>query len=406
MQRRHVLPGIVLALLALLAWLVFPLYGFASHQFGLARTPWGWKELPAPPPPAGQARADLVLERWRARIGAPSLAAAVYKDGELAWSGASGWADVDSRTPASPQTYYRAGSTSKAITATLFARLADRGVVDAFAPVGRYLPAPPNRDWEELSLRQLASHTAGLVGYEENGDWIGLYRSMALQTHFDDPRDALSVFDHNKLLFAPGEGYHYSSYDIVLLSAVIEAAADRPLLDLVTEEVTAPLKLHSLGADSLRAPPGPLATFYDRKDSRVRPWRPVDLSHKLAGGGFLATPEQLARIGSAWLDEDFIAPATRELFWTPVVLADGTVNEEDYAMGWRRKTWEIPGIGEVENLNHGGISKGSQCWLMVVPADRLSLAACMNALTDEFFEFADVSRELLPLFTPPRAGRE
>ena len=163
-------------------------------------------------------------------------------------------------------------------------------------------------------------------------------------------------------------------------------------------KVTAPLGIDRLGADGLVAHKGRVATFYNRRGDVLQPWRDVDLSHKLAGGGFVASPVELARIGSAWLDDEYIAPATRATFWSPVALTNGKENPENYALGWRRKIWKIDGFGAVDNVNHGGVSKGSQCWLMVVPEGRIALAACMNALTDEFFDFADVARDLLPIF--------
>ena len=66
-----------------------------------------------------------------------------------------------------------------------------------------------------------------------------------------------------------------------------------------------------------------LADFYWNDDGRYpnfRRWQTVDLSHRLAGGGFISTPSDLVKLGSAWLDDNFISPQTRAQFWQPQAL--------------------------------------------------------------------------------------
>ena len=132
------------------------------------------------------------------------------------------------------------------------------------------------------------------------------------------------------------------------------------------------------------------------KGSKVKPWRDVDLSHKLAAGGYASTPSDLAKLGAAWLDDEFIPADVREAFWSPLPIS----NEQDYALGFRRKTWAIKGIGDVEHLNHGGVSKGAQCWLMIIPEHNMTLAISINRRTENFSDFASVAFDLLEIFMP------
>ena len=197
-------------------------------------TQLGWQELPADTPVAsklhderfrgaGETALQTLVEA-RASIGAPALTAAVSLEGELIWSVAIGWADVERGIAATTRTRFRIGSTSKALTATGLARLVDRGLIGLDAPIDEYFD-PPNPLWRRMTPRQLASHTAGLPGYGENTDWIGLYRSVRLRDQYDDVMDALEVFDGSDLLFEPGTTTSYSSYGWVLVSAIIERAA-------------------------------------------------------------------------------------------------------------------------------------------------------------------------------------
>ena len=394
----------VLALVfAGLAWVLWPIYGFLSNQYETARLPWGWTELPAEAPiGASQVKAAYVeaggkatkiLEARRAKIGAPSLSAAISVNGQLVWANAVGWQDVAKNKAASHETIYRIGSTSKAVMATGFARLVTEGTMDLDAPISTYSKGLPNPDWNEFTPRQLISHTAGLPAYEENNDWIGFYHSLALRRHFADPKASLSVFDGADLLYAPGTKFHYSGYDNILLSAVMQEAANEPFNALMSSRVFASNKLTAL-QPAHDVPQK--AVSYQNKGGKVKPWRSVDLSHKLAAGGYAATPSDLAILGAAWLNDDFIPAHIREVFWTPLPIS----NDQDYALGFRRKTWTIDGVGEVEHLNHGGVSKGAQCWLMIIPEHNMTLAISINRRTENFSDFASAAFDLLEVFIP------
>lgn len=385
-----------------LAW---PIYGFISNQFEVARLPIGWAPLPKEPTPIdtveineayrqASAAALKTLELHRQKIAAPSLSAAVAVNGRVVWAGAVGWADVASRQPATVQTRYRIGSTSKPVGITALARLVAAGVVTLDTPIATYDSDLPNQRWGRFTLGQLASHTAGLPEFEDNSDWIGFYQSLALTTRFRDPEAALSVFDGSRLLFEPGQRFHYSGYDNILISAVLQNVYGKHYDALMQEQVFAPLGIRSIAADHAVSGKANRATSYQVKAKQYKPWRRVDLSHKLAAGGFVATPSDLALLGSAWLDEAFIPAAVRDIFWTPAVLADGSINEQNYALGFRRHTMQIDGVGEVAFLNHGGVSKGAQCWLAILPQHGLVIAISTNRRTDEFFDFAGVWPDL------------
>jgi CubicO group peptidase (beta-lactamase class C family) len=401
----------ILAVLAVLAiWYLWPVYGFFSHRGAAPLGPFGWSTLPSATAPvthetlnprydAAGEEAARRLEAWRAQIGAPALSAAIAIDGEIVWRGAAGWRDLGREIAATPATRFRIGSTSKAVTATALARQVQRGELDLDAPLASYFADLPNPDWAEITARQLASHMAGLPHYGDNGDTAGLGETMTMRTYYGDVRDALTVFDGSELLYAPGTDFEYSSLGTVLLGAAMSEASGRSYRELIAAEVIEPA-----GAQATLVAPrrstGEMAHFYLRRDERYRVWRPVDLSHRLPGGGWASTPSDLVRIGSLWLDDDFISPETREAFWTPQSLSSGETNEQDYALGWRWREYEIEGVGIARNANHGGVSRGSQSWLLVFPDYEMSIAFNTNMNTDEFAEFGSFYREMVQVFAP------
>jgi len=390
-------------------WLGWPVYQFFAHNGRVPMLPFGWVVIEGEAPVVEELQdarfrdaADHALRQLvthREQIAAPAISAAILVDGQIVWRAAVGWADIETRDPVTLDSRFRIGSTSKAITATALARLVARGVVDLDTPVSEYLDDLPNAAWAPITPRQLASHMAGLPHYKENGDRHGLYTTIALSRHYDDVRDALEIFDESPLLFEPGTDFHYSSLGTVLLGAVMSAASGKSYRQLIHDEVFEPAGMTATFVAPRTAPPGSsLATFYYRQEDRYREWRPVDLSHRLPGGGWASTPSDLVRMGGLHLDDHYLPTAVRDEFWTPQKLISGDANEQDYAIGWRWREYEVEGIGLLRNANHGGVSRGAQSWLMVLPDFNAALAVNINAKTPEFADFASIYAELLPQF--------
>ncbi|MFD2532061.1 serine hydrolase domain-containing protein [Gracilimonas halophila] len=211
-RQKITLAVLAIPLLGLIA-LLFSLYPFIAEDVPSMR-PFGWIYLPetrpyvesevAPDYRKAADRARDILRDHVQEINVPAFSAAVAVDGKLVWSAAAGYADLEQKREATSNTLFRIGSTSKAVTGTLFARMVDDSLVNVDAPISTYINDLPNSDWAQLTPRQLASHTAGIVGYEENRDLIGAIGSMRLQGSHDDVVDGLEYFDDTDLLYEPG----------------------------------------------------------------------------------------------------------------------------------------------------------------------------------------------------------
>ena len=392
----------VLVLLGLALAMSFPLWdGFGP-----------WLPLPEEPAPLSSTLSDSLFAKvgegalraiaeHRQDHGFPGITAAVAMEGEVIWRGAAGWADLETRIPAGPGTVLRIGSTSKAVTATAVARLVDLGVISLGDSLSRFSDSWPNPAWNRLTLRQLLSHTAGLPEYEGNRDLFGAFLTLCGCRHYASVWESLKIFDGAALQYEPGTGFQYSSFDVNLVGAALSASQGEPYLDVLERLVFEPLGLASAGGDQDGVIRPALATFYETDGERARTWRPFDLSQRWPSGGLVATSEELARIGGAWMDAAFIHPETREAMWTPQLLSNGQVNEQSYALGWRFYPDALhPGDSArvVPFAHHGGVSKGAMSWLVVYPAFHLSIAVNINTRAETFAEFAAVEDEIAALF--------
>lgn len=335
----------------------------------------------------------------------PAITAAVAWQGKLIWAGAVGYADLAEKTAVTTQSRFRIGSTSKAVTATALARAVAAGEIALDSPISRYMPDLPNAAWHAFTLRQLMSHTAGLPGYRENTDRVGAIQSLLKQRNFTDVKQALNVFDESELLFSPGSGFHYSSFDVNLASAVLQSAVQQPFLQYLQHSVSDPLQLTSLSADYPDKPLPERVTFYFTDDGYAKAHWPVNLSQKWAGGGLIASSVDLVRLGSAWFDADFIPAPIQQQFWTPQKLNNGEVNGQFYALGWRHFSQnhlfcdkKNPLNRTVSSVHHGGVSDGAQSWLVLYPELQLVVAMNANTVKDNYCDFAGQAAEITKPF--------
>src|SRR5262245_39512647 len=259
----------------------------------------------------------------------PGLSLAVAVNGEIVWAEGFRWADVEKQVPMTPAMLFRIGGVSEALTAATVGLLSERGRLDLDAPVQRYVPSFPQKEWP-ISTRQLMTHTAGIrhhFGEEEN------YRA----TSCADDAGRLALFAGDRLRFRPGTEHLYSTHGWVLVGAVVAAAANEPYLDFMQREIFTPLGMDSTVPDIAGQTEPRSAHFYFPSvmlDPRygLQDAPAEDLFCSLPAGGFLSTPSDLVRFGSAMMGDALLDPATVGELQTPVRLASGESTGQ--ALGW------------------------------------------------------------------------
>ena len=150
------------------------------------------------------------------RLGIPGLSAAVVTERRLRWSSAYGMADLENFVPATTETVYRLASVTKPITATAVLQLVEAGKVDLDAPIQRYVPAFPEKQWP-VTVRHLLSHQAGIRNWTDE--------EFHNTRHFASIAESLAVFKDDPLLFEPGTRTQYTSLGYNLMGAVVEGVS-------------------------------------------------------------------------------------------------------------------------------------------------------------------------------------
>ena len=270
------------------------------------------------------ARGLLVKEEYL-----PALSIAVGVDGTIVWAEGFGFLDAERQARATPSTRFRTGSVSKTVTAAAAALLYDRGRLDLDAPVQKYVPAYPQKQWT-VTTRQLLGDVGGV--HRIRGD----ANDQMPRGYCATVDEALTTFAYEPLLFEPGTEYRFSTSGWILLSAVIEGAAAEPFATFVRREIIEPLGMTRTaiegtpGIDADRdSVPFYLRSKDDEAESQTAP--AADYACFFGAGAFLSTPSDLVRLGSSWLKPGLLKAETLTLFQTPLQLRSGT---STFALGW------------------------------------------------------------------------
>ncbi|WP_028799523.1 serine hydrolase domain-containing protein [Streptomyces sp. 142MFCol3.1] len=135
---------------------------------------------------------------------------------------------ADQQIPATEDTVYDLASVSKLFTSILAVQQMERGALELEATVASYLPEFAGGGKQDVTIRQLLTHTSGFRA------WIPLYNAP---TH----EGKLKLIWDEKPLNPPGTVYLYSDLNLISLQLVLEKVTGRTLDVLLHDEITAPL---------------------------------------------------------------------------------------------------------------------------------------------------------------------
>lgn len=168
----------------------------------------------------------------------PGMSIAIVDDQQVIWSSGFGFADVEKKLAATPQTLYRAGSITKLLTATAIMQLHERGLLDIDDSMQIYLPnlhlQVRDNEARNFTIREVLSHQSGLPSEFLKGMWS------------EEPIDFHSLPSQligEYVAQPPGVTSSYSNLGFSLLGIVIERVSGLSYSDYVEQHILNPLAM-------------------------------------------------------------------------------------------------------------------------------------------------------------------
>ncbi len=236
----------------------------------------------------------------------PGVSAALMEPGELVWTGARGWADVEARTPVTPDTPFNIASLTKQMTAFMLMQLVERGALSLDTPMQRYDPA------------------------------------------FTDPRITVGhVLSMTSESDPPGERYAYDGEPFGMLGSVITGVTGETLSQAFSKRLIEPLGLAqtspgALAADERGLSAALIAHYQGIMARLARPYNmyggvepvaamPPDPEPN-AAANVVGTASDYARFADAVMRGRLLRTETLATMWANVVTSSG--ERLPYAYGW------------------------------------------------------------------------
>ncbi len=313
------------------------------------------------------------------RLAAPGLVLLVETpDGR--YLNAAGAANMADGTPMQSEDILEIGSNTKSMTIVLLMQLVEDGLIALDDPLSQYLPDQaallPNGD--EITIRQMAQHTAGLYDYGDNIIADGLSGTDAMETGYTPSDLVQDAVDNGAPYFAPGEEgmWHYSNTGYVLLGMIIESLTGEELGNLLQTRIFDPLGMES--AVFLEGVPqeGEISTHgYWWEGDEILDTTNWNASQGWAAGAAAMTAADLATYGQAL--------AAGELFQDPETLQEMLTFDPDalqvlgtpYGLG----LFDVAGDGSV--WGHAGQTLGFQSLWFTDPEKGIVVVGLTNSAT-------------------------
>lgn len=372
----------------------------------------------APMAPAFSAKTAAAIDKAAAKHLAAGksagLAVAVIQNGKVVFARGYGKANLEWNTDVTADTVFRIASNTKSYTAASILLLADRGQLSLDDKLSKYVPDFPRAN--EVTLRELLTHTSGIASFEE------AVPDQRVLMVMHTPKEMVELIEGLKPLyiFEPGSAYRYSNSGYHLLGYVVEKVSGKPLGQFMADNIFSKIGLiHTAMDDVVDLVPRRAAGYIVDPAKPGIFTNPQYIPYTTPGpaGGLRSTVTEMAQWYEALFAGKVISQQMLTQMTTPGRTKDGRLTSEvrrelsgglqtpppnPYEYGFGIRISNLQGHREYW---HSGAVDGFNSNIRIYPDDHLTIAIASNTFRalDGFLE--DVEATVLDLHEPMKIGK-
>lgn len=314
----------------------------------------------------------------------PGLSLAVIKNGKVIKAAGYGFANIEKKIPATPETIYELASVTKQFVAAGTMLLVEQGKVNLDAPVAKYLHNTPAA-WTNVTVRRLLSHTAGFKRDDP----------LSLRSNPTD-HELLQAIENMPLTSDPGKEWSYSNAGYNLWSFALAQQTDETWDKYLVEKIFKPLHMDNTQHIPKRPAGTNFAIGYMTNSSGL--WRRTPkMQRTFASGGIASNVLDMAKWDAALYGEQILKRSSFDELITPTKLSNGTPVKTktgwSYGLGW--------GVGTTvrghKAMAHNGSRPGFSTYIMRCYEDKLTIVILCN---EWHAQLAGLGRQILSDYRP------
>lgn len=240
------------------------------------------------------------------------------KKGNILFRQGYGMANLQKKSPNTPNTIFRIASVTKQFTALAIMQLQEQGKLNVKDSIHKYLPDYPHGD--KITIHHLLTHTSGIPNYTSFPDYL---ETMGQQVTVEQNLDK---FKDKPLDFEPGSMYQYSNSGYNVLGAIIEQVSKQSYENYIYEHIFKPLGMNDSGFRDGGIADKQFAVGYTNGPDTPSEAPFVDMSIPYSSGAMYSTIDDLYKWDRSLYTEQLIKKNSTEAMLTPF--------KENYAYGW------------------------------------------------------------------------
>jgi D-alanyl-D-alanine carboxypeptidase len=149
---------------------------------------------------------------------------------------------------------------------------------------------------DSITIEMLLNHTSGIADiFTDAATRFNISVLLHKKRQYTPEKVIIKYFRYNlnkKAFNKPGNGYHYSDINYMVLGFIIEKILKIPLHQAIRERIISPLKMNNSYFDFYEEPHGNLKRI-DAYLNNINMTQKINTSYEWAGGGIVSTTEDL-----------------------------------------------------------------------------------------------------------------
>jgi len=342
----------------------------------------------AQPLPASQVAAVDALFADFNQPDAPGASVVIIRDGTIVFAKSYGLADLETKTPNTPETNFRLASVSKQFTAMAVLILRERGKLSLDENLLAFFPEFPAFG-KQITVRHLLTHTSGLLAYEDlipEGTTLPVLDQDVLRILMTNgTTNTLPTY------FPVGSQYRYSNSAYALLALIVQVRSGQTFAHFLKENIFTPLGMTNTLAYEAGSSVVPNRSY--GHSLRTNGWQRTDqslTSSVLGDGGIYSSVTDLFKWDQALYTTKLVSAKTLEEAFTPKTPTDKPGKSYGYG-------WYLTEHRSAKQIWHSGESIGFRTRLVRIPDKKFCVIILANRSDKKLEEKADQIVDLILL---------
>ena len=233
---------------------------------------------------------------------------ALSENGQIVYTKAIGFSDVETKVKPNENTKYRIGSISKSFTSVLVLKAVEEDKLTLDIKLNKFFPKIKNAD--KITISNLLNHRSGIHNFTNDSTYLDWH------TQYKSETEMVRIIGNGGSDFEPDSKAEYSNSNFVLLSYILQKVYNQNYSEILTEKIIKAIDLKNtfVGNSSINLNNNECNSY-----KYLMTWEKeseTNLSVPMGAGNIISTPSDLTKFSFALFNAKIISSGSVDLMTT------------------------------------------------------------------------------------------